>query len=66
MAGDAERPGAPGEVVVITGELDRRRAEALCLEIRALARECEVELAQLRVVSGAPPSSDAERSPSDA
>ena len=58
MAGGPDEDGGPAEVVLITGELDRRRAEALCLEIRALARECGVELAQLEVVSGTPGSAD--------
>jgi len=46
------KPRAPRGRVVIGGDLDRRRAEALCLEIRTLARQCGVDVAELRVVCG--------------
>ena len=61
MSDGAAARGARGGVVVITGELDRRRAEALCLEIRALARECGVEIGQIKVVSGPPPPDNTDR-----
>jgi nucleotide-binding universal stress UspA family protein len=46
------KPRAPRGRVVIGGDLDRRRAEALCLEIRTLARQYGVDVAELRVVCG--------------
>jgi hypothetical protein len=55
MPAAGERRGHAGDVVVIAGELDRRRAEALCVEIRALARQCGVAVARLDVMSGTAP-----------
>lgn len=61
MEGDASTPRGR---VVIGGALDRRRAEALGLEIRALAREYGLDVADLTVVCGdAPPEGEATAEP---
>lgn len=49
--------------IELTGDLDRRSAEALALEIRALARRLGLETGEVRVVrTPSPPEDGASRS----